>query len=256
MTAPARFPFLEHGGVLAFAHRGGALEGRENSMAAFTDAVSLGYRYLETDTYATRDGRLIAFHDDELDRVTDARGKVGDLTWAELQRARIGGTEPIPLLEDLLGAWPDVRINIDPKHGAAIEPLIALIKRMGVRDRVCIGSFSDRRIARMRDAFDGRLCTSMGPKGVLRLKVAARGVPSWAFRAGCAQVPTKAYGITVVTRSFVDEAVRRGLQVHVWIIDDAAEMHRLLDLGVHGIMTDRPRVLKDVLVSRGAWVGR
>jgi glycerophosphoryl diester phosphodiesterase len=256
MSAPARFPFLEHEGVLAFAHRGGALEGRENSMAAFHDAVGLGYRYLETDTYATRDGRLIAFHDDELDRVTNARGKVEAMTWSELASARIGGTEPIPLLEDLLGAWPDVRINIDPKHDSAIEPLIALIKRTGVRDRVCIGSFSDRRIARMRDAFDGRLCTSMGPKSVLRLKCSARGLPSWPFRAGCAQVPTKAYGITVVNRAFVEEAVRRGLQVHVWIIDDAAEMHRLLDLGVHGIMTDRPRVLKDVLVSRGTWVGR
>jgi glycerophosphoryl diester phosphodiesterase len=252
----ARFPFLEHAGVLAFAHRGGALEGRENSMAAFTDAVSLGYRYLETDTYATRDGRLIAFHDDELDRVTDARGKVEAMTWAALQRARIGGTEPIPLLEDLLGAWPDVRINIDPKHDSAVEPLIALIKRMGVRDRVCIGSFSDRRIARMRDAFDGRLCTSMGPRNVLRLKIAARGLPSWPFRAGCAQVPTKAYGITVVNRAFIEAAERRGLHVHVWIIDDADEMHRLLDLGVHGIMTDRPRVLKDVLVSRARWVGR
>ncbi len=256
MTTPARFPFLEHDGILAFAHRGGALEGRENSMAAFTDAVDLGYRYLETDTYATRDGRLIAFHDDELDRVTDARGKVEAMAWSEVQGARIGGTEPIPLLEDLLGAWPDVRFNIDPKHASAIEPLIALIQRMGMRDRVCIGSFSDGRIARMRAAFDGRLCTSMGPKSVLRLKSAARGLPSWAFRAGCAQVPTKAYGITVVNRAFVDEAVRRGLQVHVWIVDDAAEMHRLLDLGVHGLMTDRPRVLKDVLVARGVWSGR
>lgn len=253
---PAHFPFLDHGGTIAFAHRGGAHEARENSMAAFAYAVALGYKYLETDTYATRDGRLIAFHDHELDRVTDSRGKVAALTWAELQSARIGGTEPIPLLEDLLGAWPDVKINIDPKHDAAIAPLIALIERMGMRDRVCIGSFSDARIKRMRDAFDGRICTSMGPKSVLRLKCASRGLPTWSFREACAQVPTDAYGITLVNRAFVDAAERRGLQVHVWIIDEAAEMHRLLDLGVHGLMTDRPQVLKDVLVARGTWVGR
>jgi glycerophosphoryl diester phosphodiesterase len=253
---PAHFPFLEHGGTLAFAHRGGAHEARENSMAAFAYAVGLGYRYLETDTYATRDGKLIAFHDHELHRVTDAYGKVEALTWAELRNARIGGTEPIPLLDDLLGAWPDVRINIDPKHDAAIEPLITLIKRTGMRDRVCIGSFSDARIARIHNAFDGRICTSMGPKSVLRLKGASRGLPTWPFREACAQVPTEAYGIRVVSRAFVKEAERRGLQVHVWIIDDAAEMHRLLDLGVHGVMTDRPQVLKDVLVARGSWAGR
>lgn len=253
---PAHFPFLDHGGTLAFAHRGGAHEARENSMAAFSYAVGLGYRYLETDTYATRDGKLIAFHDHELDRVTDSRGKVEALTWEQLRSARIGGKEPIPLLEDLLGAWPDVRINIDPKHEAAIDPLIALIKRTAMQDRVCIGSFSDKRIKRVRAAFEGRICTSMGPKSVLRLKVASRGLPVWSFREACAQVPTEAYGITVVNRAFVEEAERRGLQVHVWIIDDAAEMHRLLDLGVHGLMTDRPQVLKGVLVARGTWVGR
>jgi glycerophosphoryl diester phosphodiesterase len=256
MNTKARFPFLDHAGVLAFAHRGGAREAPENSMAAFAYAVGLGYRYLETDTYATRDGKLIAFHDDVLDRVTDRRGKVADLEWADVRAARIGGKEPIPLLEDLLGAWPDVRFNIDAKHDAAVEPLVALLRRTGSRDRVCIGSFSDRRVARVRDAFDGRICTSMGPRSVLRLTCAARGLPTWSFSAACAQVPAKALGVTVVTRRFVEEAGRRGLQVHVWVVDDAVEMRRLLDLGVQGIMTDRPRLLKDVLAARGAWVGR
>ncbi len=251
MTRPARFPFLEAAGTLAFAHRGGALEAPENTMAAFTYAVELGYRYLETDTYATRDGKLVAFHDDVLDRVTDARGKVEALSWAEVSRAKIGGREPIPLLEDLLGAWPDVKVNIDPKHDAAVEPLVELLRRMGVKDRVCIGSFSDRRLARIRGAFDDRICTSLGPRGVLRLKAAALGLPAGSFGAACAQVPTKAYGIPLVDRAFVEAAERRGLQVHVWIVDEAAEMNRLLDLGVHGLMTDRPRVLKEVLSARG-----
>lgn len=241
--------------MLAFAHRGGALEAPENTMRAFEYAVGLGYRYLETDAYATRDGVLISFHDDRLDRVTDAKGKVEEATFEQIARARIGGSEPVPLLEDLLTRWAHVRINIDPKHDAAVAPLIALIKRLGVQDRVCIGSFSGRRIRQVQDAFDGRVCTSLGPAGVLRLKSASAGIPFRRFREGCAQVPAKANSITLVTPRFVAAAERAGMQVHIWTIDDEAEMNRLLDMGVHGLMTDRPALLKKVLIERGLWGG-
>jgi glycerophosphoryl diester phosphodiesterase len=254
MAKPAKYPFLEHKGLLAFAHRGGAHEAPENTMRAFDYAVGLGYRYLETDAYATRDGVLISFHDDKLDRVTDAKGRIEELSWADLNGARIGGVEPIPVLEDLLARWPETRINIDPKHDAAVAPLIALIKRMGVEDRVCIGSFSGKRLRQIQDAFDGRVCTSLGPSGVLRLKAASAGLPVARFREGCAQVPVKANNVTVVTRRFVEAAERAGLQVHVWTIDEEAEMRRLIDLGVHGLMTDRPALLKQVLTSKGLWV--
>ncbi len=253
MPKPAKYPFLEHQGLLAFAHRGGAREAPENTMRAFDYAVGLGYRYLETDAYATRDGVLISFHDDKLDRVTDAKGRIEELSWAQLKPARIGGAEPIPLLEDLLARWPDTRINIDPKHDAAVAPLIGLIKRLGIEDRVCIGSFSGKRLRQVQDAFDGRVCTSLGPAGVVRLKAASAGLPVAQFREGCAQVPVKANTVTVVTRGFVEAAERAGLQVHVWTIDEEAEMRRLIDLGVHGLMTDRPALLKQVLVSKGLW---
>lgn len=253
MARPAKFAFLDHPGRLAFAHRGGALEAPENTMKAFAYAVELGYRYLETDAYATRDGVLVSFHDDKLDRVSDAKGKIEALTWAEVARARIGGFEPVPLMEELFARFPDTRINVDPKHDAAVAPLIALIKRMGVADRVCIGSFSGKRIKQVQDAFDGRVCTSLGPGGVLKLKSASAGVPLLRWREGCAQVPVKGSGVTIVTRRFVQAAEKHGLQVHVWTIDDEAEMRRLIDLGVHGLMTDRPAVLKRVLVEKGLW---
>jgi glycerophosphoryl diester phosphodiesterase len=253
MPRPAKFAFLEHPGVLAFAHRGGALEAPENTMKAFEYAVGLGYRYLETDAYATRDGVLISFHDDRLDRVTDAKGKIEALSWDEVARARIGGSEPIPLMEDLLTRWPDVRVNIDPKHDAAVAPLIALIKRLGIQDRVCIGSFSDKRIRQVVDAFDGLVCTSPGPQGVMRLKAASVGWPAWRWRQGCVQVPVSANGVTIVNRRFIEAAERRGLQVHVWTIDDESEMDRLVDLGVHGLMTDSPSILKKVLTQKGLW---
>jgi glycerophosphoryl diester phosphodiesterase len=253
MARTAKYPFLEHGGLLAFAHRGGAHEAPENTMRAFEYAVGLGYRYLETDAYATRDGVLVSFHDDRLDRVTDSKGQIEALTWDDLKAARIGGVEPIPLLEDLLTRWPDMRVNIDPKHDAAVTPLIALIKRLGVEDRVCIGSFSGKRIRQFQDAFDGRVCTSLGPAGVLKLKAASSGVSFGRFREGCAQVPVKANNVTIVTRRFVEAAERAGMQVHVWTIDEEAEMRRLIDLGVHGVMTDRPALLKQVLMSKGLW---
>lgn len=253
MKRPAKYAFLEHPGLLAFAHRGGALEAPENTMKAFTYAVDLGYRYIETDAYATRDGVLISFHDDKLDRVTDAKGKIDELTWGDVKRAKIGGSEPVPLMEELFARWGDVRINIDPKHDAAVAPLIALIKRMGMEDRVCIGSFSDKRVKQVVDAFDGRVCTSPGPNGVMRLKAASAGWPARRWRQGCVQVPVKANGVTIVTRRFIQAAERRGLQVHVWTIDDETEMERLIDLGVHGIMTDSPSVLKKTLIRKGLW---
>jgi glycerophosphoryl diester phosphodiesterase len=252
----APFPFLDWPGPLAFAHQGAHADGQngENTMASFEAAVALGYRYLETDAHATADGVLVAFHDDHLDRLTDRTGAIGDLPWSEVQAARVRGRHEIPLLEDLLTAWPDVRINIDPKHDAAVDPLVDLIQRTGTIDRVCIGAFSDTRLARVRAALGHRICTSMGPRQVRRLFAAARGVPAGRFSAACVQVPVRHGLVPLVTRRFVATAHRRDLQVHVWTINEAEEMHRLLDLGVDGIMTDRPEVLKTVLEERNAWV--
>lgn len=244
------------------AHRGGAGVGGapsgppENSMAAFAAAVALGYRHLETDVHATADGVLVAFHDDTLDRVTDRRGRVGALPWSEVRRARIGGREPIPRLEEVLAAWPDVRVNVDPKADAAVDPLVAVLRRTRAVDRVCVGSFSGARLARVRAAFPGALCTSAGPAEVARVRLASWGLaPRAALPRGpdCLQVPMKHRGVPLVDRRLLATAHRAGLPVHVWTVDDPAVMHRLLDLGVDGIVTDAPAVLRAVLVERGQW---
>ena len=254
MPSNAAFPFLDWPGPLPFAHRGGASEAPENTMPAFEHAVRLGYRYLETDAHVTADGVLVAFHDDRLDRVTDRTGVIAELPWSEVRQAKVDGREPIPLLEDLLAAWPDVRVNIDPKQDAVAEPLAAAIVRTGSVDRVCVGAFSDRRIATVRAIVGPALCTSMGPREVARLLAASRGLPGGGrLRSPCAQVPTRQGRVPLVTSRLVDTAHRLGVQVHVWTIDDRDEMARLLDLGVDGIMTDRPQVLKDLLVERGEW---
>lgn len=254
MARNVAFPFLDWPGPIAFAHRGGASEAPENTMPAFEHAVALGYRYVETDVHVTSDGELLAFHDDRLDRVTDGTGVIAELPWSQVREAKVDGREPIPRFEDLLGAWPDLRVNVDPKHDAAVEPLAEALLRTGALDRVCVGAFSDKRLARLQTLVGAALCTSMGPRQVTRLVAASKRLPGGAnLTAPCAQVPTNQGPLPLVTERFVATAHRRGVQVHVWTIDDRAEMARLLDLGVDGIMTDRPAVLKDLLLERGQW---
>jgi glycerophosphoryl diester phosphodiesterase len=249
---PSEWTFLDQTGVLAFSHRGGAGDWPENTMSAFEQAVALGYRYVETDVHVTADGVLIAFHDEVLDRVTDRSGVIAELPWSEVKEAKVDGRERIPLFEELLGAWPHLRVNIDPKHDASVEPLAGAIRRTGAIDRVCIGAFSDDRLEHVRALLPG-VCTSLGPMGTLNLGLAAQGQDVGALPSPCAQVPTHFGDREIVTQSFVDEAHRRDMQVHVWTIDDADDMARLVDLGVDGIMTDRNQVLKDVLTAKGVW---
>lgn len=218
-------------------------------MPAFQHAVDIGYTYLETDVHATRDGVLVAFHDDSLDRTTDRTGTIDELPWSEVRMARVDGREPIALFEELMEQFPDARVNIDCKADSGVEALIASLKRLDCLDRVLVGGFSDARLRRFRSEFGAALCTSFGPRQIAALRLTGR-VP-WGGEV--AQVPVRHGRVTIVNDRFVDRAHHRELQVHVWTIDDADEMHRLLDLGVDGLMTDRPQTLKDVLVGRNAW---
>lgn len=254
-------PFLRGPHPLAFAHRGGTESAPENTLRAFGAAVALGFRYLETDVHLTADGVLVAFHDPALDRVTDRSGLIEHLTLAEVREARIGGTDPVPTFAELLTTFPDARFNIDPKADASVVALAAALRRHDAVGRVCIGAFSDDRLRRLRDLLGADLCTSAGPRETAAL-VAESKLPRAAWRRGrpafhCLQVPVRhtvrGRTVEVVTPAFLDAAHERGAQVHVWTIDDPAEMHRLLDLGADGIMTDHPSVLRDVLVERGAW---
>ncbi|WP_199522322.1 glycerophosphodiester phosphodiesterase [Geodermatophilus marinus] len=252
----ARYAFLEGPLPIAMAHRGGAIEHLENTAPAFEACVRLGYRYLETDVRVTADGVPVAFHDPTLDRVTDRSGRIDQLPWAEVATARIGGREPLLRLEDLLAAWPDVRFNLDVKAAGVLAPLARLVRRMGVADRLCLASFSDARLAAVRRIFGPSVCTSLGPRGVAALRLSSyspRAAGLVRIPAGCAQVPLQLGGRALVDERFVAAAHARGLQVHVWTVDTEAEVSALLDLGVDGIMTDRPAMLREVLEKRGQW---
>ncbi|NEA49568.1 glycerophosphodiester phosphodiesterase [Streptomyces sp. SID10815] len=254
MTTLVRHPYLDHPGPIPFAHRGGAADGLENTVAQFRRAVALGYRYIETDVHATADGRLVAFHDATLDRVTDGAGRIADLPWAEVARARVAGREPVPLFEELLETFPEVRWNVDVKAEPALRPLLEAIERRDAFARVCVGSFSEARVVRAQRLAGPRLATSYGTRGVLGLRLRSWGLSAALRRSAvAAQVPVAQSGVPVVDRLFVRAAHARGLQVHVWTINEPERMHRLLDLGVDGIMTDHIDTLRAVMRERGVW---
>lgn len=251
-------PYLDWPGPIPFAHRGGTSAAPENTLPAFERAVELGYAYLETDVHLSADGVLMAFHDPDLGRTCGVDASIADLTADELADVRVDGREPIPTMVELLDRFPGARFNIDCKSDAAAGPLVTLVRERDLLDRVCIGAFSHARLTKIRSLLGDRLLTCMSPQEIARLRLTGR-VRGTERRV--AQVPVRAADqgvgrrLTVVTPGFVANARRHGVAVHVWTIDDPVEMHRLLDLGVDGIMTDRPEVLRDVLRARHSWFG-
>ncbi|MGH8871592.1 MAG: glycerophosphodiester phosphodiesterase [Acidimicrobiia bacterium] len=252
---------------IAIAHRGSRLLWPENTMEAFSGAVSLGFRHLETDLHLTSDGVLVCLHDHTVDRTTDGSGPVSDLTFDELALLDAGyrhlGVEGhlfrgrglrVPSLEEALLAFPDVSFVVDLKTDDLVGPLSQLIERLDLHDRLIVGSFADHRLEEFRVASGGRVATSTGAalsrSWVFSSKI-GRGVEC---EATALQLPRRSRGLAVVDRRLVNTAHARGLQVHVWTVNDPAEMIELLDLGVDGIITDRPDLLKEVLERRGEWL--
>lgn len=252
-----RHPYFDNGGrPIALAHRGFSLDGLENSMAAFQAAVDLGYHYLETDAHGTLDGVAVALHDDTLDRTTDSFGEVAQSGWDAVRVARIGGIEPVPALEDVLGTWPDVKVNIDVKGTSAIEPVARTIERTKSHDRVCVGSFSASRRRKTLKFLSRPVATPAAQREAIAWLAG-----SW-FDADAEQalgdvdvlqIPWRRGRVKFLGKQQVGSAHAAGREIHVWTINDPREMNELLDLGIDGIVSDRADLLKDVLISRHQW---
>jgi glycerophosphoryl diester phosphodiesterase len=251
-------PYLSGPHPRAYAHRGwhlDDLDGCENTLAAFRRAVDEGFAYLELDVHASADGVAHVHHDARLDRTTDGSGALAARTSAELAGVLVRGREPIPRLDEVLAALPDTRITIELKATAAVAPMLAAVEAADAWHRVCVGGFDQSWLTAARDAGGQRLCTSMAQRDVLALRSKAwlRGVEVLPLRGDLAQVPVRFGPLTVVDRRFLDTAHAAGREVHVWTVDDPAEMDRLLDLGVDGLLSDRPDLLRATLEKRGQW---
>jgi len=240
-------------------HRGAPLNGDshvvENTRAAFRRAYGRGFRYFETDVRVTRDGVLVACHDQSLRRVAGDRVQIAKVTWAELSEIRVGD-EPLPRLVDLLDEYPDVSFNIDPKVDAAIRPLVSSILERDVLARVCVASFSDERLRWVRAALGPGVCTAAGPGELRRAMLQiARGQSLELPGVDVLQVPRWLTPRTPWPGSrgvdLLEAARRVDLPVHVWTVNDGAHMERLLARGAGGVMSDDTDVLTEVFTANG-----
>ncbi|MEX2423379.1 MAG: glycerophosphodiester phosphodiesterase [Acidimicrobiia bacterium] len=250
------------------AHRGSRILWPENTMVAFEGAVALGFQWLETDLHLTADGVLVCVHDAALDRTTDATGPVSEVTASELANLDAGYHHAphddfpsrgrgvrVPTLEEVMTSYPDVRVIVDLKRDGLVDALWKLIERHGLHDRIVVGSFSDRRLAAFRRLSGGSVAMSTGPgRSIAAFAGALAGrVPRL---ADAVQFPVSVGPLRPLTARTVASFHRGGYQAHVWTVNDAATMQHFYDLGVDAVITDRPDILRDVLVERGQWSGR
>ncbi len=258
------WPYLSHEHPIRLAHRGSRHLWPENTMTAFAGAVGMGYRYIETDVRLTRDEVVVAFHDPTLERTTNGAGAIADWRWEELRHLDAAwsfdpaGDHPlrgdgigIPRLDEIFATWPDVCFNLDLK-AAGIEWAVAeTIARAGRQDSVLVGSFHDRRIGKFRRITGGEVATSAGSAVAAAAWAASRIGRALRTAVAAYQLPYEAPGANLDER-FVHAAHAAGAQVHAWTVNNAVDMDRLLDMGVDGVVTDRPDILNDVLRHRGA----
>lgn len=264
LRAMADVPYLSLEHPIRLAHRGSRTLWPENTWYGFDRAVGeLGYRYIETDVQVTRDGVVVVFHDDTLERTTNGVGRIADWDWEDVahldaayQFSPDGVEHPlratgvsVSRLDDTFDRFPDVHFNIDLKAKGTAWGVAEVIARMGRHDSVMVGSFSDRRLARFRRITKGLVATSAGPQAAMSMYAASRLGRTVHLAPKAYQLPPMIRG-AAVDRRMITAVHKVGAQLHVWTINEPDEMHRLLDLGVDGIVTDRPDLLNDVMKER------
>ncbi|MFI5060411.1 MAG: glycerophosphodiester phosphodiesterase [Actinomycetales bacterium] len=236
------------------AHRGLATEAPENTLLAFLHALNAGATHLETDVHASADGVAVISHDADLSRVAERAVRVGQLTMAELRRIDLGHGQGFCSLADALDAFPEARYNIDIKDERAALPAARAILDARASGRVLITSFDEKRRRAAADALPGVASSASVIRflpAILTAKLGLTSLTRWPLRGLVAvQVPERRGPLTLVTRHTVSVLHAAGVEVHVWTVNDPAQMTRLLDLGVDGLVTDRCDVLKALVNSR------
>ena len=238
---------------IAFAHRGGNDYGPENSLKAFKGAYESGYKYLETDIHLSKDGHLLAFHDDSIDRVTNNKGKIKNLNLSEIKKSKIDGKEEIPVITDLFEELPNCFFSIDCKSDDTVLPLIKIIKDKSLMERICIGSFSQKRINLIRNVLGPNLKTSMGPNEIILSKLLSNFSINYKFKSNFASLPIEKYGLELLNEKNIKYLQKNNQKVIAWTINDENDMRLLIRRGIDGIMTDNILLLKRVLIEENLW---
>jgi glycerophosphoryl diester phosphodiesterase len=236
------------------AHRGLATTAPENTMLAFMEAIALGVSHVETDVHASLDGVSIISHDETLQRVAGRPERVADLTAEELAAVPLGLGQTLPSLAEALDAFPDTRFNIDIKSADAVIPTVQAVRDARARDRVLLTSFSEQRRRAAVQLLPGVATSASAPRFVAALLAAASGLrplQRLALRGlDALQVPEKTLGLTVSTPRILEAFHRLGIEVHVWTVNEVADMRRLLDAGIDGLVTDRADLALEVIAGR------
>ena len=251
---------------LVFAHRGGRALGPENTIPAFDLGMASGADGLELDVHLSADGRVVVCHDPTLDRTTDSAGPVAERTAAELaavnaslrygvdlEHVWTGPRAGIPTLDEVLARYPAARVIVEIKAGTAAcaTAVVEAVRATGAIERVCVGSFSLPAVQTVR-ALEPRLATGAAQReGQWALYRSWAGLSPGRVPYRAFQVPERAGRLTVVTPRFIRAAHRRGLTFQVWTVNGEADMRRLLEWGVDGLITDRPDLAVRV---RDEWV--
>jgi glycerophosphoryl diester phosphodiesterase len=235
--------FLEGSHPRVIAHRGLALEHAENTLGAFHAAIASGADILETDVHLSSDGCVMVAHDPDLSRVAGRQGLVADLTEQELGAIDLGFGESFPTLDTVLRTFPDKKFNIDLKTRSAVEPFAEVVRSHQALDRVLVTSFDEPTRQAAVALLPGVASSTSSTMVIMARLRTWLGLPvdGWQVPAEIValQIPPSQYGVALVTPSMLRLAQRKGLEIHVWTINDPESMRRLWQMGVHGIVTDR-----------------
>ena len=264
------YPFFEQDEFMVIAHQGGEQLRPSNTMPAFEHAVELGVDVLEMDIHQTKDGVLILMHDDTVDRTTDGSGVIKEMTLAEIKTLDAGhywtdddgATYPyrgqgitVPTLAEIFQAFPDMPMNIEIKQDSPsiVEPFCDLIHEYQMEDKVLIPTFHPDTMNEFREKCPDIATSMTEPEIRLFYGLNMGRLSSFFTPPGQAfQVPESSGGLQIITPRFVENAQKRNIAVHVWTVNDPADMERLIDTGIDGIITDRPDLLLEVLGRKGS----
>ena len=255
----------ENSRILVFAHRGGGGLFPENTLGAFEYSAKMGVDVLELDVHATADGALVVLHDGSVNRTTDGSGRISEMTLEAVKKLDAGykfstdggQTFPfrgkgitVPTLQEIFDALPNMTFNVEPKQAepSITKPLCELIRERKMTDKIIVGSFRQTAIDEFRRECT-EVATSATPSEVSKfLAMYKTGIgESYSPPMQALQIPQNLGSLQIVSKDFIETAHKLNLKVHVWTINDTADMSRLIEMGVDGIMTDYPDRMLNLL---------